>query len=181
MSDDYWYQPWSNKPHAPQIARYEYIEEKSTLAGSFVGSILYGAPAPHPHICPFVLISTVRFILGLVIMLFFQCIAALLNPIHRRGEGIKWWLVSHTVAMFSFVTVYTATNLQIQSNSFVDNREGYSATITISYSAPLEYQANVRKTALGLIPNTMFSLNNLLADGLLVSSLFNAAPTRPDV
>ena len=46
MSDayDYWNQVWSDNPHAPQIARSHYIEEKAVLAGSFVGSILYGTP-----------------------------------------------------------------------------------------------------------------------------------------
>ena len=41
----YWGQPWSDNPHAPPIMRYDYIGEKATLAGSFVGSILYGTPA----------------------------------------------------------------------------------------------------------------------------------------
>ena len=109
-------------------------------------------------------------------MLFFQCMAALLNPVHNKGDGIKWWLVFYTVAMFSFVTVYTAMNLHIQSNSFVDNR-GRDP----SYSMPLEYQYSIREAALGLVPNIMFNLNNWLADGLLVSSLFDAAPARPDV
>jgi len=105
---------------------------------------------------------------------------ALLNPVYRRGEGVKWWLVSHTVAMFSFVTVYTAINLHIQSNSFIDNRKDIPLT-TISFSGPLYYQWIIRGKALGLIPNIVFNLNNWLADGLLVSSLFDATPTCPDV
>jgi len=133
----------------------------------------------------------IRFILGVIIMLFFQCIAALLNPVHRRGEGIKWWLVSHTVAMFSFVTVYTAVNLHIQSESFIDNREDYRSVDPrvednppadpVFGSGPLLYQYIIRNTALGLIPNTMFNLNNWLADGLLASSLFDPAPTCPGI
>jgi len=116
-------------------------------------------------------------------MLLFQCVAALLNPVHRRGEGIKWWLISHTVAMFSFVTVYTAVNLHIQSEAFIDNRKDYkyASDPTVVGSGPLRYQYNIRNTALGLIPNTMFNLNNWLADGLLVSSLFGAAPTCPGI
>ena len=120
-------------------------------------------------------------ILGVVIMLFFQCIVALLNPVHRRGEGIKWWLVSHTMAMFSFATVYTAMNLNLQSNSFIDHREGYITIPPLSTSGPLDYQSDMRQAAPGLIPNIMFSLNNWLADGLLVCSLFDVASTRPDV
>ena len=110
-------------------------------------------------------------------MLFFQCMVALLNPVYRRGEGVKWWLVFYTVAMFSFVTVYTAMNLHIQSNSFIDHRGRYPSDT----SDPLEYQFFVRQTILGLIPNVMFSLNNWLADGLLVGSLFYAAPNHLDV
>ena len=100
---------------------------------------------------------------------------ALLNPVHRRGEGIKWWLVFHTVAMFSFVTVYTLVNLYIQSNSFIDNRG------SAGYYGPLEYQLKLREMPLGLIPNIMFNSNNWLADCLLVSPLFDAVSTRPDV
>jgi len=134
----------------------------------------------HPHVRPFALISIVRFILGVVIMLFFRCVTALLNPVHRRGEGIRWWFVSYTVAMFSFVTVYTAMNLHIQSISFVDNRKDIVyPNVTYVDSGPIEYQLNIRSAALGLIPNTMFNLNNWLADGLLVSSLFYPAPARP--
>ena len=110
-------------------------------------------------------------------MLFFQCMVALLNPVYRRGEGVKWWLVFYTVAMFSFVTVYTAMNLHIQSNSFINNRGRYS-----SYTSdPLFYQYFTHRTALGLTPNVMFNLNNWLADGLLVSSSFDAPPTCPGV
>ena len=119
-------------------------------------------------------------------MLFFQCITALLNHAHRREEGIKWWPVFYTVAMFSFVTVYIGMNLGIQSNSFIDNREGNSTrsgspNSANSTSGPLDYQSNIRQTTHGIIPNVMFTLNNWLADGLLVSSSFAARPTRPGV
>jgi len=156
--------------------RSSYVEEKATLAGSFIASILYGTPPTRLSIHTDFNRSA---ILGMVILLFFQCMAALLNPVHRRGEGIKWWLVSHTVAMFSFVTVYTAMNLHIQSKSFIDKRKDQALTPTISISGPLKYQLNIRVVALGIIPNVMFNLNNWLADGLLVSSLFDVTPTRP--
>ena len=104
--------------------------------------------------------------------------AVLLSPVHRKEEGIKWWLVFYTVAMFSFATVYTTMNLHIQSNSFIDHRGGAN---TIPGSLPLAYQYGIRETVLGLIPNITFSLNNWLADGLLVSSSFDSAPTRPGV
>jgi len=175
---DAWDQRWSNDTDSPPITRADYIEEKATLAGSFIASILYGTP-------PTRLSIRIDFnrsvILGVVILLCFQCMAALLNPVHRKGEGIKWWLVAHTVAMFSFVTVYTAINLHIQSKSFIDKRKDQERTPTTFISGPLYYQLNIRWVALGIIPNIMFNLNNWLADGLLVSSLFDAAPTRPSI
>jgi len=45
MSEYYLGPPWSDDRSAPKITRDEYIEEKATLAGSFVSSILYGTPA----------------------------------------------------------------------------------------------------------------------------------------
>jgi len=174
-----WDLPLSDDPDAPPIARFSYVEEKTTLAGIFIASILYGTPPTRLSICT----NFNRLvILGVVILLFFQCMAAFLNPVHRRGEGIKWWLVSHIVAMFSFVTVYTAMNLHIQSKSFIDKRKDHvSPDSTVVGSGPLHYQSNIHGVALGIIPYVMFNLNNWLADGLLVSSLFDAAPTRPGI
>jgi len=45
MSDDPLDQPWSNSPNAPPLSKYEYTEEKATLAGGFISSILYGTTA----------------------------------------------------------------------------------------------------------------------------------------
>ena len=59
----------------------------------------------------------------MVVVLLFKCMAALSNPVHRKGEGVKWELVSCTMAMFSFVTVLTAADLGILSISYIDNRE----------------------------------------------------------
>ena len=97
-------------------------------------------------------------------MVFFRCMAAFFRSAYRREEGIKWGLVSYTVAMFSFVTVYTAINLRIQSNSFTNGGDFCDEAIVYQYMS--------RPTAFGLIPNVMFSLNNWLADGLLVGSSF---------
>jgi len=101
----------------------------------------------------------------------------LVNPVHCREEGIKWWLVFYTMAMFSFVTVYTAANLHNLSMSFIDNRE----PTTSKLSGPLEYMFHLPYMPLGILPNVVFNLNNWLADGLLVSSLFGAPLTLPGV
>jgi len=80
--------------------------------------------------------------------------------------------------MSTFVTVYTAVKLYMQSDSLIwhtPTPDGFPYTIGLYYLyRPL-------RTPLGLVPNLMFALNNWLADGLLVSSLFDAALTRPGV
>jgi hypothetical protein len=104
---------------------------------------------------------------GIVIILFFQCIGALINPVNRTSGGIKWLLVIHTVAMFLFVTVFTALNLDISSTAFVDNR-AFSG-INGSTPGPIGYQYLSYSQPTGIISTVMFLLNNWLADGLLVS------------
>ena len=56
-------------------------------------------------------------------MVFLQCMAGLFDPVHRRGEPVKWGLVSYTVVMFSIITMITVMNFVIQSISYVDNRK----------------------------------------------------------
>ena len=105
--------------------------------------------------------------------------AALLDPVNRRREGVKWGLVTYTVVMFSFVTVFTAMNLNVQSISFIDNRE-FPGVEGVLPPGPLGYQFFIYSKALSVIPNVMFLLNNWLADGLLVGSLSGSALTPPD-
>ena len=122
-------------------------------------------------------------ILGIIVTLFFQCMAALLKSIHLRGDGVKWGLVLYTVAMFSFVTVFTTMNFDVQSTSFIDNREFGLLDLQpadIVYG-PLMYQTKTCPKVFGFIPSLMFLLNYWLADGLLVSSLFCAAYTHSGV
>jgi len=118
----------------------------------------------------------VRLILGILIVVFFQCMTALLNPVARERQGIKWGPLSYTVVMFSLATVYTATKLNVQSVSFIDNREfpGIDGSIA---PGPLGYLwSNSR--ALCTVPNLMFLMSNWLADGLMVGSLFNVVRVR---
>ena len=61
--------------------------------------------------------------LGAVTALFFRCLNALLHPIHRTTKGIKWGLVAHTFALFSFLTIDAAINRGTLSISYIDNRE----------------------------------------------------------
>ena len=102
----------------------------------------------------------------MLVVLFFKCMAALFNPVYRKRDGVKWGLVSYTVVMFSFVTAYTAIKLHTLSICFIDNREFTDLDGTLV--GPYGYQSTVRLTVLGIAPNLVHLLNNLLTDGLLV-------------
>lgn len=96
---------------------------------------------------------------------------ALFSPTNNRS--IKWALVAHTMAMFSLVTITTATNLDIQSVSYIDNREFVSGDDFL-FPGPIGYQTLLTSKAISIVPDITFLLNTLLADGLLVSSAFNS-------
>jgi len=142
MSDE---QPWSTNPNAPQIPYDLYFGEKANFAGILIGAILY----------------------GVVIVLFFHCMGALIDPVNRKRRGIKWGLVSYTLVMFAFVTIFTAMNLNLQSISYIDNRE-YPGSGDVLPPGPLGYQWFMYSNVLTIVPNLMFLLNNWMADGLLL-------------
>ena len=98
--------------------------------------------------------------------------AALFNPVYRKGEGIKWGLVLFTVAMFSLETVVTSMSLNNLSVAYIDNRE-FPGDEQVPSPGPLGYQVIHYFNVTNVIPNVGIVLNNLLADGLLVSSLFD--------
>jgi hypothetical protein len=93
--------------------------------------------------------------------------SALINPISRT-RGIKWWLVAHTVTMFSLVTVYNAINLHIQSISYIDNRE--FPGVDGGLPGPFGYQFYIYSEAISVVTTATFPFNQWIADGLLVSS-----------
>lgn len=95
---------------------------------------------------------------------------ALLNPVGRTKEGIKWGLVAHTVAMFLSATIYTAINLDLQSTSSIDNREFPGDGVL--FPGPLGYQFFINSRPITIVPDTLILLNGWLADGLLVNSVF---------
>jgi len=171
--------PWSDSPYAPKIPYSVYAEEKSDVAGILIAAILYGACKISPPLDIPALTSLIRSILGVLIVLFFQCMDALFSPANRRGEGIKWGLVIYTVLMFSFATILTGMGLNIESLSYIDNRE-FPGGEGIP-PGPLGYRLSVWSGALTVTPRLAFLFNNWLADGLLVSFWFNAAFTHPDV
>ena len=119
-------------------------------------------------------------ILGILIILFFRCMGAMLN--RTRGD-IRWGLVALTAAMFSFATI-TLTS--------------YLNTLSISYSrdlnfpvppgpqpgsnnppiaqpgppgpppGPLGFQVFICRMPFSIIAYILLPVNQWLADGLLV-------------
>lgn len=137
--------PWSDNPYAPQILYGVYRWEKANFVGMFASAILY----------------------GIIVVLFYQCMNALLSPVNRRSGGIVWGLVAHTVAMFSFVTIDVCMKLDIQSISFIDNRE-YPGNKP-GVSGPYVYQLDPLLTSpIKTVPEIMAYLNMWLAGGLLL-------------
>ena len=106
-------------------------------------------------------------------MVFFQCMTGLFDPVHRRGERVKWGIVSYTVLMFSLATVLIAANFDAFSVSYIDNRQ--------FPGGPGAYAVLVLPATLSPVADAMAIVSNWLADGLLVSSLFDHALTRPGV
>ena len=106
--------------------------------------------------------------------------AALLHPTYRRGEPAKWGLVFYTMIMFSLATMQTVMDTQLQSISYIDNREfpGIEGEIP---SGPFGYLVFAIPEATNVASMTAFYLNAWLADGLLVSSLLDATFTHPGV
>ena len=176
MPDSQEWPPWSDSPNAPNISYRTYFDEKTNFNGSLLSSILYGTPDSLLPIPPSVRAHTM--FPGIVIVVFFQCMAALFNPVYRRGEPIKWGLVSYTVVMFSLATVQTVLNLHIFSISYIDDRKfpGFDGVPP----GPLAYQLLAYTRPVGLAAFVMYPLSNWLADGLLVSFPLDVAFPHPD-
>lgn len=97
---------------------------------------------------------------------------ALLGPTHRTGF-VKWGLVTHTGAMFSFLTIMMTLFLHVQSISYIDNRE-FPGAPSAPWVGTVAYQLFIYNKAINVIPFVIFLLNNWLADGLLVRPVFNS-------
>lgn len=127
------------------------------------------------------MLTLVLFVPGIVVILFFKCMAALFNPVYRRGGPIKWGLVSYTVAMFSVVTIGTTMQLAIQSSSYIDNREYPGAGGVYLFPGSYGYQRSMNGGAISVVRAFMFTLDGWLADGLLVSGSLDATFTHAGV
>lgn len=136
--------------------------EKVNFVANSIAAVLYGEVTPVSNLAP-----TLPVRLGIVIILFFQCMSALLSP-GDRTRGKKWGFVAHTVAMFSVSTIHTALNLNFRSVFYINNR-GFPGTDELP-PGPLGYDA-LQLGAMNTVLVAMFPLNQWLADGLLVGSV----------
>ena len=105
--------------------------------------------------------------------------SALFNTENRPRETIKWPLVAHTLAMFSINTALTAINLNTISIIYVDDRQSLGDD-GLSFPGPLIYQDLIYFRVNGVVIILMAFLNHWLADGLLVSPVFNLVPQASD-
>ena len=140
------------------------------MAGISLSSILYGTckiPADtsgYSH-------SICSVLVGILVVLFFQCMAALFSSTNRRREGIRWCLVSYTVLMFLFATILLGTGMAVQFDSYIDNRE-YPGVEDEIDPGPVGYRFVLEPGALLMTDTLMFQLNYWLADACLVGCLF---------
>lgn len=95
--------------------------------------------------------------------------SSLLNPTNRVRGGIKWGLLAHTAAMFSFLTLGVAMRLDIPSISYIENR-AFPGTDTFP-PGPYGYEWLLDDKAVDVVPSVVFLMNTYLADGFLVSSV----------
>ena len=110
--------------------------------------------------------------LGVVVALFFQCMATLLNPANPMRKGIRWALVAHTVALFLFLTIPFGIEFDYLSIEYINNREFPGDDE--SPPGPIGYGVLLNLNATATVLDAMFPLNQWLADGLLVSPILNS-------
>ena len=121
---------------------------------------------------------TLSIVLGIVIVMFFQCIAALSDTANRRREGTKWGLIIYTVLIFSFATIRTAMGLNFISISFIDNREFPGVGDQLP-PGPIGYTLSACPKATSVVTNLASLLTNWLANGLLAR--FSLPCTHPEI
>ena len=93
---------------------------------------------------------------------------SLLDPERRPKGGIRWGLVAHTMVLFSVATAFALSNLNLQSVSYVDNRE--FPDMGDGFPGPFNWQFFVYNKPIVFFPSIMFIINTWLTDGLLVCS-----------
>ena len=99
--------------------------------------------------------------------------AALLNPAIPIRRRIRWALVVHVVALFSFSTISLGIYFDRLSIEYVNNREFHSNNEFPP--GPIGYGNLLAPKAATTVLNAMFPLKQWLADGLLVSPILNSS------
>ena len=102
---------------------------------------------------------------GIIIFMFFQCMSALLDPTRRKERGVKWPLIVHTAAMFSFTTVFIVTTIYVHINDSIDNRNFPGDDVFPP--GPFGYLLS-NPDAVYLVSLVPLVLNSWFGDGLLV-------------
>jgi hypothetical protein len=103
-----------------------------------------------------------------VIILYFECALAILNPPSSRRGGRRWGLFAYTTFLFALGTIYTACNLRVRQLSYVDNREFPGKAPSLP-PGPIGYTLLLQSKPTAMLSNTSFTVANWLADGLLVN------------
>ena len=149
-----------------------YLGEKEAFAGDLIGAVSYGTLI-HTPVCscsPCLFDSS---FLGIVVALFFQCMAVLLSPANPIGRITRWALVVHTVALFLFLTIPIGIGINYSFVERIDNRE-YPGDDEFP-PGPNGYDDLLAFKATTVVSVAMFPLNQWLADGLLVGPITDSA------
>ena len=106
---------------------------------------------------------------------------ALLSPTNRKHKagGIRWGLVALTTAIFLFSTTALALNLDALSSDYIDHRGDPFHTLSRSLGYVIS-PGTISVIQHGAMLFSMVSLNQWLADGLLVSSVSKSVVQRPN-
>ena len=108
---------------------------------------------------------------GIVVALFFQCTAALTNPVNTTRKSVKLGLVAHATALFLFLTTRIVVNQYTVSTDYIDNR-GFPGTDKVP-PGPTGYNSIHFTSGPFLnVYSVIFPLSQWLADGLFVSPTF---------
>ena len=166
--------PWGDDSRGPPPPAPPPDMEGECLAGAFVGTISHGTPT-RTFVCQ---CSTLPFISipGIVFVLFFRCMGAILN---RTRRNIRWGLMALTATMFSFTTISLVSYLNTLSISY-----SHDPNFPRPPGAPgpqpgpngppgpppghLGFQVFICSMPCSIIAYIMLPLNQWLADGLLV-------------
>jgi len=98
--------------------------------------------------------------------------ATLLDPNNRMKRGVKWVLVAHTVAIFSFTTISFGAQSMRRSSAYIGNRE-YPGVHDVFDPGPFGYMVSEGASAIATVDCLVVPLNQWFIDGLLVGAILS--------